>query len=172
MITTPILFSWDGEAMHPANSTHAKLCDEQFIIGQRYRLVELNERSTASHNHYFAALATAWGNLPEHLIDIYPTPDHLRKFALIKCGYYNSSQIVVASEAEARRIATFMRPFDEFAVIRAACKVVTVYTAKSQKLAAMGRQEFQKSKQDVLDYVASLINTPTAQLTQNAGVNA
>jgi len=84
-MTTPVLFSWDGEAMQPLGERMAKLCDEQFVIGMRYRLVEYEDRSSKSHNHYFASLAEAWNNLPEDMAERFPSPEHLRKYSCQDC---------------------------------------------------------------------------------------
>jgi len=167
-MTTPVLFSWDGEAMQPLGERMSKLCDEIFVIGKRYRLVEYQERSTNSHNFYFASLATAWNNLPETLATRFPTPEHLRKYALIKCGLYDSRSIVVKSAAQAREIAKFMAPCDEFSIITASEATVTIYTAKSQSCKAMGKADFAQSKQAVLDFVSNLIGTTNKQLIDNA----
>jgi len=166
-MTTPVLFSWDGEVMQPLGDRMAKLCDEQFVIGMRYRLVEYEDRSIRSHNHYFASLSTAWNNLPEHLAERFPTPEHLRKYALIKCGFYDSRSIAVKSNAQAREIAKFMAPCDEFSIITASEATVTIYTAKSQSMKAMGKADFAESKQKVLEFVSSLIGTTREQLTHN-----
>lgn len=169
MSAAPVTFIWTGEAMSPAGSGFARMCDKRFVIGERYRLDEISERSGASHNHYFAALNDAFLNLPEDLSERFQTSESLRKFALIKCGYADQRQIVCASKAEAQRVAAFIKPMDEYAIVTASEAVVTVYTAKSQSMRAMGKAEFEKSKGNVLDYVASLIGTTPGTLAQNAG---
>ena len=169
MSPAPITFFWDGAAMLPAGPGFARMCDKRFVIGERYRLDEISERSAASHNFYFAAMNDAWLNLPEDMADRFDTSEKLRKFALIKCGYADQRQIVCASKAEAQRVAAFIKPMDEYAIVTASEAVVTVYTAKSQSMRAMGKAEFEKSKNDVLNYVASLIGTTPATLAQNAG---
>jgi len=166
-MTTPVLFSWDGEAMQPLGERMAKLCDEQFVIGERYRLVEYEERPRASHNQYFALIAETWNNLPETLAERFPTPEHLRKYALIKCGFYDGRSIVVKSNAQARDIARFVAPCDEFSIVTASEATVTIYTAKSQSMKAMGKADFAKSKQAVLDYVSNLIGTTQEQVAEN-----
>jgi len=167
MTPQPVLFTWDGEAMLPINASMQKLCDELYVIGERYRLIELQERSRNSHNHYFAALAQAWQNLPEDLAERFPSPEHLRKYALIKCGFYNSRSIVASSAKQARDLASFMKGLDEFSIVVAREATVTLYSAQSQSLKAMGKASFGTSKTQVLDFVASLIGTTQAQITQN-----
>lgn len=169
MSAAPVTYIWTGEAMAPAGPGFARMCDRQFTVGERYRLEQCSERSEASHRHYFASLHDAWLNLPEDLSERFQTSEHLRKFALCKCGYADQRQIVCASKAEAQRVAAFIKPMDEYAIVTASEAVVTVYTAKSQSMRAMGKAEFQKSKDDVLNYVASLIGTTPGTLAQNAG---
>ncbi len=168
----PILFRWEGDAMRPAGARNAKACDDVFVVGELYRLVEANDRSMRSHNHYFAALNDTWLSLPEHQTERFPTVEHLRKWCLIRAGYSDSRQIVCASKAEAQRVAAFIRPMDEYAVITFAEAVVTVWTAQSQSLKAMGKAEFQKSKDAVLEIAAGLIGVTAPELRREAGMAA
>lgn len=171
MTTAPILFEWTGEAMVP----HARFqrdCDASFVVGEVYRLAVQEHRSQASHSHYFAAIHEAWMNLPEHLAEWFPTAEHLRKHALIKAGYRDERSIVCNSKAEAQRIAAFIKPMDEFAVVTTHEAVVTVWTAKSQSKAAMGKQVFQESKNKVLDVLAEMIGVQPETLTRNVGRTA
>lgn len=164
----PIAWQWNGEAMIPFTRSFAKRADEQFIVGERYMLSVVEERSAAAHKAYFAALKDAWLNLPEPYPEQFPTAEHLRKFALIKCGYCETRQIVSRSAAEAVRLAAFIRPIDEYVLVLTRGPVVTVYTAQSQKYNAMDRQTFRESANAVLDYVAELIGTNREDLEANA----
>lgn len=161
----PIVFDWDGEAMVPR---HPGLADRHYVVGQSYRLIPHEDRSVRSHRHYFACINDAWSNLPEHLAERLPTPDHLRKYALIKAGYRDERSIVAASKAEAQRLAAFMKPMDDYAVIVAREAVVTVYTAKSQSMKAMGKKTFMASKDAVLDVLSQMIGTSREALAKNA----
>jgi len=156
-------FQWTGEAMIPRLPRHA---DRLFTVGQVYTLVEQAERSSASHRHYFALINEAFNSLPEHIADRWSTPDHLRKWCLIRAGYRDERSIVCASKAEALRVKSFIRPIDDFAVVVASEAVVTVYTAKSQSVKAMGRAEFQASKDAVLTALADLIGVEPATLSR------
>lgn len=167
MTDRPIIFQWDGEAMHPVRS-FARLADEQYVIGQQYRLVQEAGRSKRSHDHFFASVEDAWANLPERWAGRFPTAEHLRKWALIKAGYRDERSIVAASKAEAQRVAAFVKPMDEFAVVVVTEAVVTVYTAKSQSRKAMGGPVFQKSKQDTLDVLAEMVGVKAADFGRAA----
>lgn len=154
---TPILCHWDGEAMRPLNTAWAKRADQEFVVGERYQIAAIEERSAASHNHYFAALAEAHANLPEEIAERFSTVDHLRRYALIRTGYRDERSIVCASKAEAQRVAAFIRPMDSYAIVTVSEAVVMVWAAKSQSKKAMGKQTFGESKEAVLNFVATLI---------------
>lgn len=165
----PILFRWQGDGFTPLTPRAAAACDEHYVVGQVYRLVEQQDRSQASHNHYFAAITEAWRNLPDAVAEQFPTAEHLRKFALIKAGYADSRQIVASSKAEAVRLAAFIRPLDEYGIVTVSDAVVTHWTARSQNMRAMGKKDFEASKQAVLDLVAGMIGVTRDQLSANAG---
>lgn len=157
-------FQWDGESMVPV---HAKIADRNYVIGEIYNLAHEEERSAKSHRQYFAAIKEAHDNLPEHLVDRLPTPEHLRKYALIKAGYRDERSITCASKAEALRVAAFIRPIDDFAVVVTAGSVVSVYTAKSQSVRAMTKKIFQQSKDDVLRVISEIIGVDPTTLHEN-----
>jgi hypothetical protein len=165
MSAPPIPCTWTGEAFQP-QPRFAKMADEHFVIGQAYRMAPVEDRSRASHGHYFAMINEAWANLPEALIDQYPNPEALRKKALIKAGYRDERSIVAASKAEAQRVAAFVRPMDDTAVVVVHEAVVLVLTAKSQSLRAMGKADFQASKDAVLAVLADLIGVAPAELSK------
>lgn len=146
----------------------AKLADQAFVIGETYTLVEHHERSHASHAHYFAAVKEAWLNLPEEGAERFATEEHLRKFALIKSGYHDERSIVCGSKAEAQRVAAFVKPLDDFAIVVAKEAVVTIYTAKSQSMKAMGKFVFQASKEAVLETLAAMVGVEPKQLSAAA----
>jgi hypothetical protein len=120
-------------------------------------------RSQASHDHEFAWLAEAWRNLPEHLADIYPSPEHLRKRALIEAGWCTETVVDCSTAAAALRMAAIVPALDEFAYAVVRGPILTIRRAKSQSRRAMGAADFQKSKSDILDVVSRLIGvTPDA----------
>ena len=157
MTAMPIKFHWDGDAMVPDGKYWARQADEQFVVGQRYRLVEENERSNASHAHEFAFLTEAWNSLPDELYAQYPNSEVLRKHGLIAKGFCTMVQHVCKSEAEAQRLAAILKPYDAYAVVVARGTVVTVYTAVSQSRRAMGAAQFQQSKSALIEFVGDLL---------------
>lgn len=166
-MSAPLPFQWDGEAMR-IRPSFQKRADELFCVGETYTLEVLEERSAASHRHYFAAVNEAWANLPEHLSEQYPTAEHLRKGALIRAGYRDERSIVCASRAEALRVAGFIKPLDSYALVTVTEAVVRVFTAQSQSQKAMGKDLFLKSKADVLETLADMIGVQTAALHEHA----
>jgi hypothetical protein len=159
---TAMVFRWEGDVFMPLRR-FAKACDAEFTIGELYRLEAVAERSAKSHSHYFACVADAWANLPDDQAAQFPTSEHLRKWALIKAGYRDERSIVCASKAEAQRVAAFIKPMDEYAVVVVREAVVLVLTAKSQSTKAMGGKDFQDSKTKVLEILSDLVGvTPKA----------
>jgi hypothetical protein len=164
----PILCEWDGDAFVPVNQSWARRADQHYTVHERYSIAPIEERSQRSHAHYFASVNDAWKNLPEHMTERFPTSEHLRKWALVKAGWRDERSIVCASKAEAQRVKSFIRPMDDYAVVIAREAVVLVYTAKSQSVRAMGKADFQKSKDDVLQVLAEMIGTTAGEIKQNA----
>ncbi len=163
MTIRPVLFAWDGEVMRPFGSIMARRCDEQFTVGEKYTLVQHEDRSQQSQGHYFASLKDMWSSLPEHLRGEpwSESPESLRKYALIRTGWYNSETFACDSAAEADRWGARLKPLDEYAIIVIKGKNVVRLTAKSQSYSAMPQKgEFYKSKADVLGFVADLLTLP------------
>jgi hypothetical protein len=158
MTERPISFQYEGEGIFkPSSRFYAKLADEQFVVGEHYKLYEHRERSDISHNHYFASIKNGFDNLHDSMLGEYPTVEHLRKKALIRTGYRDERSIVCPSKAEAERVAAFIRPMDDYCVVVPLNCVVYVLTAKSQSMKAMGAGEFQKSKDAVLNFIDELL---------------
>ena len=167
---TPFQAIWQDGMLRPLARFHNALAAE-FGEGEVVTLERREARSQASHSHFFAAVHEAWANLPENMAQRWATPDHLRKWALIRAGYADERSIVCASKAEAQRIAAFVAPMDEYAIVVPREAVVTVYTAKSQSYRAMGKEAFAGSKDAVLSVLAGLLDVAPASLAK-AGADA
>lgn len=165
MSDAPVLFlALDDGAMVPASPYWSRKASEQYKPGTRYELVENEQRSMASHRSYFASINEAWQNLPDYLLEEYPSAEHLRKKLLIRTGFAHERHIVCSSKAECLRIAAFVSQFDAYAIVIARGNALHVYTAESQSTKAMGKERFQASKEAVLNRVASLIGTTPREL--------
>jgi hypothetical protein len=159
-MTAPWLlsFRWDGDSFVPLRP---KAADAVFVVGQIYWLEEAPlERSASSHRHMFAWLKTAHEHLPETISDLYPTPEHLRKRALIDAGWYRETAIDAGSKAAALRVAAYARGEDEFALVTVRGSTVLVKKARSQAMRGadpMNAKEFQASKTAIMDTIAGMI---------------
>lgn len=162
-MNSPLAYRWTGDAFQVL-PRFAKQADQEFVIGQAYCLEVVEERSSKSHAHFFAAVNSAWLSLPEDIADRWPTSTHLRKWALIRAGFHNHRSIVAKSRAEALRLAAFIKPMDDYAVVITTDCVIDVYTAKSQKHRAMNKLEFAASKEAVLTILADLVGVQATAL--------
>lgn len=151
----PLRFIWLENAMVPASALWLRKCQERFEPGTEYVLEEVHEQSERSRRHMHAVIREAWLSLPDELAAEFETAEHLRKFALIKGGFHDKRSIHCASVAEARKVASFIRPLDAYAIVTTTENVVTVWTAQSQR--SMDREAFQRSKDAVLEEIAKLI---------------
>jgi hypothetical protein len=168
-MTAPLRLRYEGNGEFRVLSNHfASRADKDFVVGEVYSMVEHHDRSANSHRHYFAVIADAHGNLPDELLDQYPTTEHLRKKALIFKGYRDERMLACKSDAEAQKMAAFVKPMDDFAVVTVRDSIVRVWTAKSQSVKAMGNREFQQSKSDVLDFIDDLLGVERGASDQNA----
>lgn len=164
----PIEFYWDGKAMVPTDR-FIPIAGRQYTQGEVYRMAVEEERSGVSHRHYFASVHEAWKNLPHDLAELFPTSEKLRKWVLIKCGYANAQAMVCDTELDAARIAGMLGRMNEDSVVISKGRVMKMYTAKSQSVRSMDKNEFQASKTAVLDYISGMIGVSRETLEENAG---
>lgn len=146
---------WDGHAFTPRTPFQKRLAAERFGEGEEVLLSVENERSMRSHRHYFAAIREMWLSLPE-VFALEPwaqSPEHLRKRALIRTGFCDTSEVICSSVAEARRVAAFMDPIDPYSLVLAQGPRVVRYVARSQSVKAMGAATFAESKDAVLNWI-------------------
>lgn len=160
---TPFQAIWEQGVLRPLNRYH-NLLHAELGEGEVITLERREERSKKSHDHFFVLVEEAFNNLPDAQAGRWATPDHMRRWALIKAGYHDRSEFVCASKAEAPRLAAFLRQIDDYAVIVVSDAVVTRFTAKSQKLKVMGARDFQDSKTKVLEILSDLIGVAPAEL--------
>lgn len=167
----PQYFRWDAErsVMVPRSKAYA---DRSYVDTEEYRLDVSEERSINTHNHEFAWLQTAWESLPENFSDSYPTPEHLRKRALIDCGYFNETIIDCDTEAAAERVAAHLRSKDDFSLIRVRGNLVVEWVAKSQSRRAMKKKEFQESKSALIELISGMIGVSPVELEKQSGPTA
>lgn len=161
---TPMIYQGAGLFQVPRG--HLRRTEEQYGAGEYVVMAPQEERSAASHAHYFAVIREAWMSLPEDLAPSFPSQDHLRKACLIRAGYRDERTVVCASKAEAHRVAAFVRPMDDYAIVSVSGTAVVVLTAKSQSMRAMGKTVFGESKEAVLNVLAELLGVQPEQIAQ------
>lgn len=169
-MTSPVLFMWTDEGvMRPASALWARRADKTFTVGEQYPLVVNEERSMSQHRRYFATLNEGFSNLPEEYADRWPSAEHMRKWLLIRAGYHTTRDHVCETEEEAQRLAAFIKPVDEYAVVVARGTVVRIYTAKSQSVRSMGKADFKDSQEKVLNLLDDILGVSRGETMANAG---
>jgi hypothetical protein len=166
----PMIWMWDVDengngVMRPARA-YARLAERLFTYGEQYRLEPREERSGVAHRHYFAALREAFDNLPEDQTHRWPSVEHFRHWLLCTTGWCDETNFVLDGPEGARRLAVMLRKTFPFAVITIEGNVVRQYVAKSQSTSAMNKDEFQRSKNDVLDAAAKILGVTRSELTK------
>ena len=167
MTPHPLPMVYLGNGQFQVNRGHVRRADSLYGAGECVNMAPVEERTAASHAHYFAVIGDAWRTLPEYLAETFASPEHLRKWALIKAGYRDERSVVCASKAEAQRIAAFIKPMDDYAVVSVSGTAVVVLTAKSQSMRAMGKADFLASKEAVLNVLAELLGVEPASIPTN-----
>lgn len=172
MTGAPIKFVWNGEAMVPARG-YAARAEKQFVPFEAYTLEVREERSSAEHGHYFAAIADAYANLSDEVTDRLRTPDHLRKWALIETGWFDETVTDCATQEVALRMAAFTNTIErsnrqDYCEIIVRGPALVVRVAKSQSRKAMDKESFRKSKNDVLDLLSDMVGVNRTLLERYA----
>jgi hypothetical protein len=160
--TFPMLYEGNGlfRCLHPKRV--------KLDVGAVHGWQMAEHRSKASHDHFFAIINEAWKNLPEDMGDDFPSPEHLRKWALIKAGYCSETRIACANNNEAMTLATKAKAMDKYSIVAIDGKSVTIWTADSQRRDAMGRQAFQEAKERALHIISNLLGVDLTILRQEA----
>jgi hypothetical protein len=160
--TFPLLYEGNGlfRCLHPKRV--------KLDVGAVHGWQMAEHRSKSSHDHFFACVNEAWKNLPEDMADDFPSPEHLRKWALIKAGFCSETRIVCANNSEAMTLATKAKSLDKYSVVAIDGKTVTIWTADSQRRDAMGRQAFQEAKERALHIICNLLGVDFTILLKEA----
>ena len=150
---------WDGEVFRPESEFMLRRASERFGTGEVIMLSAEEERSMRSHRHYFAQLTDLWRTLPERfaLEPWAQSSEHLRRYLLIRSGFSDTTTYACASTAEASRLAAATKPMAARGIAVARRPQGLRATAKSQSVKAMGRADFQRSKDAVLGLAETLV---------------
>jgi hypothetical protein len=151
----------------------------QFAEGAEYILAEVEERSRASHNHYFAALHQGFENLPEKIQARWQDVEHMRAWLLVETDWCEDTEFKADDKKEQMRLATFLRIGRPYARISVPSTRsgdgkyrVIVKTPYSQSLKEMKKDRFEASKKAVLDLLEQFVGVPLGTLMKNAGESA
>lgn len=170
MSLAPFNCVWTGDVFVPRPHVLERI-REEVGAGEVVQLTLRDadeDRTQKSHNHYFACIKEAFNTIPEAMEERWGSTEHLRKWALIQAGYRNERTFSAASKAEALRLAAFIRPMNEFAVVIVREAVVVEWTAKSQSRLAMGKTDFGASKKAVLAKIAEVLGVEPESLGRAA----
>lgn len=171
----PLMFVWTPDAgplgaMVPYRG-HARRIAAHYEPGMGYLLHPAPLGSTPFERGFFAAVNEAWKNLPENKHEEYPTSEHLRKRALIKCGFYNLAEQVFDTEKDAQRAAAIAKGDDEYCVVVASGTCVRKYTAQSMKIRTTDdRKKFKEMANAVLDLLSATIGVRRSELEREGKI--
>lgn len=121
------------------------------------------QRSTASHNRYFAHLIDMFGNLPAaHAQAPYASSaEAFRKHALIEAGYCDADTLAMptheAAIAAAPFVAKLARKAHGYAVTVVRGSLIVCTTPHSQSFKAMGKDAFHASVAACEDWAERLL---------------
>ncbi|MDO8534235.1 MAG: hypothetical protein Q7S17_05780 [Xanthobacteraceae bacterium] len=162
----------------------ARVADAQFADGEEYVLEVHEQRSSKEHNHMFAAIKNAFDHIddPETLA-VLSTPNKLRQWSLIVSGWCDVTLFGPLSKRaaikSAQTAAVNFRNKDDYVEISVRQAhdedtgeingwAVVIKTAKSQSRASMDKEDFRKSKTDVLEVLSGHIEVKRRDLERSA----
>jgi hypothetical protein len=152
---------------------YAERYECEFQVGKYYTLEPVTERSRESHNLYFACVHVAWANLQAPLADRFVDADEFRKWCLIVRGFRHQRITVFSSNADAILGAAVAQNLRDFSVTVVEDNMLTVLTAKTQKLSrndpgGMDKKDFEASKEAVIEEASFRIGLSVEQLVAEA----
>lgn len=168
----PVVCTWEGDAFRPLPGRALDAARERYTFGERVALVPYDQRSRLSHDHFMVTVRAGWQNWPEDYPVAIANEDQLRKHALIRTGYYDESACAFASPEDAASYIAMMTRAVDYAEFSTLDTVVVVRIAKTQKKKLMGAQAFQKSKEDVLDFLSAAVGVDVTTLKAEGMRNA
>ena len=151
---------WDGEGFFLPTVSKMK-CKETLKPGETVALEIKRPRHLAMHRRFMAMVTDYHDNLPESLANapFAASPDHLRKYALIRCGFADTITHTAKSEAEARRVEETFQSMrgDTFALVYRQGLIVYRSVALSQAFAKMNQKQFRESSERIEEFLATLV---------------
>src|SRR5215510_5172679 len=114
-MSKPFYAVFDGGCFMPMKHALA-MTGETWVQGVVYRLVRYErDRSSETHNHYFACIAEAFDNLPERYKHEWwaHNEDALRKHALIETGWCEKSSFTFSTVEQVAKAVLAFRERDK-----------------------------------------------------------
>ncbi len=180
MTFRPVLCTWSAaDKTLRVVPRFGNIAAAQFNDGEEYPLTVIEHRSSAEHNHMFAAIKNAFDNINDaETLEVLSTPHKLRRWALIVSGWCDVTVFGPLSRTaaikSAERAAANFRKSDDYVEVTVKKTVdeetnrpawlVVIKTAKSQSRASMRKEDFRASKKDVLDILAGQIHVKRRDL--------
>jgi hypothetical protein len=165
--TRPAMFVWTEPGMMVPEARFLPLCRRQFKVGEGYALGPVENVASRSRGGLFAALREAWGSLPEE-DSRFPTPEHLRAWALVRAGHAAHAQYVLDTPKDARQMARGLRRASPLAIIKISGSTVDCWTALSIASTEVKAEQFAEIKKRVLKILAELIGTTQRELEEQS----
>lgn len=175
----PILVRFTGDVFEPANVPMLTRAQKHFETGEVYAIEFADPPSDVTKRHFFAVINDSWKNLSNEplpgknwsLADRYPSPEHLRKWAIVKAGYADESMVPCDTDEMADRVVMMARRLDTYCVISRpeGSNVVRIWTAQS--ITKMDRRTFQNCKTLVFGILSDLIGVEPHTLAAQGQVD-
>jgi len=153
----------DG-AFWPDGRFDADLCQRKLKPGARVKMEVTRPRSGKHHRFLFGLIGKAFENLPEDLTEKFPTPERLRVWAEIRCGYCTAADFVCENDEEAARVARAVTWGDEYALATIRGNVVYAFRAKSIDYASLGQDDFNELFEKMASVLAKLLGVTVEEL--------
>ncbi len=163
----PILATWTGSEFEPARR-HAKTLDATLTIGVQYLLEIQEPHSEKARRHFFAQLHDIWISLPEDIAERWPSVESFRKAGLIATGFCDKTEAICATNKQAQALAASFGRIDDYVMVEIRDRAIAVWTARSQKRAVMGNDDFKASKQAVLEWAAHQVGVKAEDVAGDA----
>ena len=93
-----------------------------------------------------------------------PTVESFRKAGLIACGYCHKVEAVCATNQQAQALAASYTRLDDYVVVEIRDRVISVWTARSQRRNAMDAAERKAANAAVLEWAAAQVGVSSEQV--------
>jgi hypothetical protein len=153
----PIRVIWDGQVFRPFGRS-LTACHE-LPKGEPFNVLLEGDWSVESHSHFFARLTELYDNLPEHIASHFKNVGHFRSWALIHEGFCTEVCQIEANHVLALHAAKAIGKVAPYAIVQVDGNMVRTWIPKSQaRSGGMGKKEWERAKQAVLELAEHLVN--------------